>query len=280
MNTYTVPLRVSLTGGGLDIPDRIADRVGFSIAATINKYVYVSVGNSNVDPPFVKPASDLIDALVAGSEYNNLQISWRCDVSLGTGLGASSALLLGVAKHLSRDPIAEVNKIELARGAGYQDAAICGNPGCRVLSYTQDGYSIKESLPLPDSEYFMLVYSNKIHDTSKQHSNRERYSEFYMERLNGIVTESKGALRNKEYNTLGEMINEVHYLKSCNPKYALPETEDYLSAAKKRGAYGGKLCGSGGGGYYLLVIDPAKREVLNEVSDKYGYESVPFTFTD
>ena len=280
MNLYRAPLRIGFTGVATDIPDRIGDHVGFSVCSTIDKYAYVSIETRNTEPSSIDPPFDLFDPLLSKLENRpNTQIKWRCDVSLGTGLGASSSLLVALAKHFSRDPAHLANRVEIERGAGYQDSAMAFYPGCHVLKFRHDGFSIEETLPLPNANHFMLIYSGIQHDTQKQYAVRDAYPTKHIEDNRKRVIMFKDALNNEDYPLVGKVLNQTYRVKCENPTYGIPNMQSFMCDVLHNGAYGGKICGSGGGGHYLLAIDPSKRERLTEISKEYNYEPVSFAFT-
>lgn len=99
------PLRISLGGGGTDLPSYYSRHGGFLIAAAIDQYVYVSVNRRFVDG-FLLKYSQLEEAAtideikhpiirealrLAGIEERNLEITSMVDIPAGTGLGSSAA---------------------------------------------------------------------------------------------------------------------------------------------------------------------------------------------
>ena len=285
MSTYRVPLRVSFTGCATDVPDRIGYYRGASVCASIDKYVEVRITTNNHEPSFIEPSCDLIEDLLEKLPFQadipRMQIRWASDIPLGSGLGGSSALLVAVAKHFFSNPLYQASfasEVELERNAGWQDAAICAYGACRVFKFSRNGFTLTETLSMPQSEYFMLVFSGVYHDTAKQLSHTEPHTQDFIERNAERVRLCRQALYGRNYEMLGKMVNEVHAVKNLNPTYSIDGMDEFIVEMMVNGAYGGTLLGSGGGGHYLLVIDPAKREELNEIVRAYNYQDIPFSF--
>lgn len=285
MAKYRVPLRVSFTGCATDVPDRLGYYRGAAVCASIDKYVEVSITTNNHEPSFIEPSCDLIEKLLEKVPFEadipRMQIRWTADIPLGSGLGGSSALLVAVAKHFFSNPLYQASfasQVELERSAGWQDAAICAYGACRAFKFSRNGFTLTETLAMPESEYFMLVSSGLFHDTAKQLSHTEPHTQDFIERNAERVRLCREALYERNYEMLGKVVNEVHAVKNLNPTYSIAGMDEFLAEMMANGAYGGTLLGSGGGGHYLLVVDPAKREGLNEIIREYNYQDVPFSF--
>src|SRR6476660_5176086 len=97
------PLRITLGGGGTDVPSYYREHGGFLIAAAIDKYVYITVHQTFMEELIVK-YSELervgsVEELkhpivreafmVAGLHSLSLEITSMADIPAGTGLGSS-----------------------------------------------------------------------------------------------------------------------------------------------------------------------------------------------
>ena len=285
MSEYKVPLRVSFTGVATDIPRRIGRHTGYSICAAIDKYVRVSITTNNHEPPFIEPKCDLIDSLLAkipfAADMPRMQIRWDSDIPLGNGLGGSAALLVAVASHFFHNPLHQASvagAVEMERGAGWQDGAICAYGGCRVFQFRHDYFSLSETFCPPSNIDFMLVSTNKTHDTAKQYKNPTPFSQEQIEDSAERVRVFGKALRNNDVVTLGHLLNETYDVKNRAPNYVTPEMESFYREALKNGAYGGKVMGSGGGGHFIFCVDAEDRKRLRKLAQSYGYDDVPFRF--
>ena len=108
------PLRITLGGGGTDLPSYYREQGGFLIAAAIDKYVYITVHQTFIDDLIVK-YSELervgsIDELkhpiireafkVVGLDVHSLEITSMADIPAGTGLGSSGSFTTALLKAL------------------------------------------------------------------------------------------------------------------------------------------------------------------------------------
>ena len=108
------PLRISLGGGGTDLPSFYrANSHGFLIAAAITKYVYLSV-NKNFDDDILLKYSEveraaslddvhhplLRECLRASGVQGRIEVTSTADVPAGTGLGSSGSFAVGALKAL------------------------------------------------------------------------------------------------------------------------------------------------------------------------------------
>src|SRR5438128_11220866 len=108
------PLRISLGGGGTDLPSYYRAHGGFLIAAAIDKYVYINVHRRFVDG-FLLKYSHLEEAATieeikhpiirealrsVGVAERNLEITSMADIPAGTGLGSSRSFTTALLKAL------------------------------------------------------------------------------------------------------------------------------------------------------------------------------------
>src|SRR5439155_26664140 len=99
------PLRITLGGGGTDLPSYYSKYAGFLIAAAIDKYVYITIHETFVDELIVKysrlervTSSDQVEHPIfrealrlMGIPGRSLEISSMADIPAGTGLGSSGS---------------------------------------------------------------------------------------------------------------------------------------------------------------------------------------------
>src|SRR5947209_5937618 len=107
------PLRISLGGGGTDLPSYYQDHSGLVIAAAIDRYVYISVHRRFPAQIFLKYSQmeevDTLDeikhplireALRLVGQSSHLEITSTADIPAGTGLGSSGSFLTALLKAL------------------------------------------------------------------------------------------------------------------------------------------------------------------------------------
>src|SRR5271163_1317057 len=108
------PLRISLGGGGTDLPSYYREHGGFLIAGAINKYVYITLHRTFNDELIVKYSKlervshagqvehpIIREALATlGMDGRFLEISSLADIPAGTGLGSSGSFTTALLKAL------------------------------------------------------------------------------------------------------------------------------------------------------------------------------------
>src|SRR6202163_2598429 len=108
------PLRISLGGGGTDLPSYYREHGGFLIAGAIDKYVYMLVHTvfqrhyrmkyseiEVVDDPAEIRHPILRETLIRHWRGNPLEIASVADVPAGTGMGSSGAYTVCLLKGLA-----------------------------------------------------------------------------------------------------------------------------------------------------------------------------------
>ena len=159
------PLRISLGGGGTDLPSYYREHGGFLIAAAIDKYVYITVHRRFVDGFLLKYSHfeevATIDEIkhpiirealkLAGVQERNLEITSMADIPAGTGLGSSGSFTTALLKALHALRKNLVHPAELAEQAchieleklgepiGKQDQYIAAYGGITCFHFLPDG---------------------------------------------------------------------------------------------------------------------------------------------
>src|ERR1700724_2848463 len=107
------PLRVSLGGGGTDLPSYYREHGGFLVAGAIDKYVYMLLHTvfqrryrmkysemEEVDSPGEIRHPILREVITRHWHGNPIEIASIADVPAGTGLGSSGAYTVCLLKAL------------------------------------------------------------------------------------------------------------------------------------------------------------------------------------
>src|SRR5881227_3724902 len=176
------PLRISLGGGGTDLPSYYRKHGGFLIAAAIDKYVYITVHRRFVDG-FLLKYSNLeevgsIDEIkhpiirealkLAGVQERNLEIASMADIPAGTGLGSSGSFttaLLKALHALRKNPIQPAELAEqaccieieeLREPIGKQDQYIAAYGGITCFEFLLDGRVKASPLNISEETLFNL----------------------------------------------------------------------------------------------------------------------------
>src|SRR5215475_5498246 len=136
------PLRVSLAGGGTDLPSYSCEYGGFLIAGAIDKYVYINIHSRFVDGFLLKYSHMEEAASIEGIRHpiireslrlldiraRNLEITSMADIPAGTGLGSSGSFTTALLKGLHTYKKNLIHPHELAEQACHIEIDILNEP--------------------------------------------------------------------------------------------------------------------------------------------------------
>ena len=276
------PLRISFVGGGSDRPSFYSEEPGACVAAAIDKYVYVSV-NEKYDGAIRAAYSitenvehvrelrhDLIrEALDYMGIRQGIEIHSIADIPGGTGLGSSSAFTVGLLSAIGHDRTParladaacgiELDRCQKPIGKQDQHAAAYG--GLNLLGFSSQGVTVDriacdlERL----SPHCLLLDTGMARQgdagavLAGQQQDRDD-----VRRLAQLAHEFAASLDQGLLRNCGEVMDQAWQIKS---KYCSTVGIDRLyRAAQRFGAWGGKLCGAGGGGFLLFLAPPEKHQ--------------------
>lgn len=310
------PLRISLGGGGTDLPTYYRQRDGgFLVAAAIDKYVYVAA-HTNFEPQILLKYSrvervnhpDDIDhpllreALKAYGIDRGIEVSSMADIPAGTGLGSSGSFTVGVLRALAAykcqfvagtDIAALACDIEIERlGApvGKQDQYIAAVGGVTAFEFHADDRVDVISVPVPDGvrahleENLLLFYTGLRRSASAELSALDEGTKLGDDDLLKNLDEVKHAGRNT-FATLcagdleafaGQLTDQWSLKYRRSPSPIHQRVDAWIRLGLEAGALGGKLVGAGGGGFLLFYAD-AKVDLRGAMAG-LGFEEVGFSF--
>src|ERR1700743_3099137 len=159
------PLRISLGGGGTDLPSYYQAHSGFLVAAAIDKYVYITLHRTFVQELIVKYSKlERVSSvkeiehpiirealLLVGVEALFLEITSMADIPAGNGLGSSGSFTTALLKGLHALKKNLIHPDELAEQAchieidllkepiGKQDQYIAAYGGVTCFNFRKDG---------------------------------------------------------------------------------------------------------------------------------------------
>src|SRR4030081_1574501 len=310
------PLRLSLGGGGTDLPSYYREHSGFLIAAAIDKYVYINVHRRFVDGfllkysnleeaatiadikhPIIREALKLVDI-----HERNLEITSMADIPAGTGLGSSGSFTTALLKAFHALKKNLVHPAELAEQAcqieieklgepiGKQDQYIAAFGGITCLKFMPDGRV--EAWPLKISEetlfnlednllLFFTGYARSASTILKEQDDKSKKSDKSMiENLHFIKELGKQSQRALEGNDLHEFarLMDMHWQRKKERSQGMSNRDinECYDYAMASGALGGKLIGAGGGGFLMFYADEKAR--LRHAMREKGLREVRFKF--
>lgn len=309
------PLRISLGGGGTDLPSYYNDHGGFLIAAAIDKYVYLNIHRRFVDGYLLKYShleeAETIDdikhpivreCLRYVGVPANLEITSMADIPAGTGLGSSGSFTTALLKALHCYRKGLVHPQQLAEEAchieldvlrepiGKQDQFIAAYGGITCFEFDRD-HPVR-AYPLRISEetlfnlednllLFFTGYSRSASAILKEQDEKSRGRDAQMTQNLHFVKElgfrSKEALESGNLLEFGRLM-DVHWQhkKQRSGSMSNPDIDCWYAAAMQNGAVGGKVIGAGGGGF--LAFYAADKMRLRHAMRDLGLREVRFRF--
>jgi len=293
------PLRISLGGGGTDLPSYYRKHSGFVLSAAINRYVYITI-NEAFRPRIILKYSKLEDVerweeiqhpiirealRLTGVTGPYLEIVSLSDIPAGTGLGSSGSFTTALLRALHTMNRTFVPPQELAEQAchieidllkepvGKQDQYISAFGGITCFEFLPDDRVIAEPLKvasqtLANLEDNLLMFftggSRSAADILRDQDTRTRDNSGEMlENLHytkQLGHESRDALLAGDLRRFAELMH-VHWehKKKRSPGMSSGFIDEMYELARARGALGGKLIGAGGGGFLLLYTEDKTR---------------------
>jgi D-glycero-alpha-D-manno-heptose-7-phosphate kinase len=310
------PLRISLGGGGTDLPSYYRKHSGFLIAAAIDKYVYITLHQTFQPGLIVKyskmeQAADVDDVQhpivrealrSVGITEPHLEITSMADIPAGTGLGSSGSFTTALLKalHAYRKNLVhpqglaeQACNIEIERlnePVGKQDQYIAAYGGLTCFQFLPNGhveafplkvtsetlYNLEDNLLL-----FFTGYSRSASSILKDQDSRSRTSDKEMIDNLHFVKElgyqSQEALEAGNLAKFGELMN-VHWehKKRRSGGMSNGDIDRFYQLAMENGALGGKLIGAGGGGFLMFYANDKTR--IRRVMTEQGLREVRFRF--
>lgn len=295
------PLRVSLFGGGSDLPAHYRRHGGAVLSTAVDKSIYVTVSQkfdeavrvsysrteevdhaSQVQHPLVREALTLLD--IGGG----VEITSVADIpAKGTGLGSSSSFTVGLLNSLhaflGRPASAEM----LAREACHVEIERCGEPigkqdqyaaafgGMNFIRFGQDEtVEVNKVICAPHvlanlQDRMLFFYTGITRSASallQEQSAAIGGGNDPSESVNRLAKMAETAyehLSSGETTAMGPLLDEAWSLKrGLNSGVSNPMIDEWYDAAIKAGAEGGKLLGAGGGGFLMFLAEPERHPAI------------------
>ncbi len=310
------PLRISMGGGGTDLPSYYRKYGGFLIAGAINQYVYTLVHQTMIDEMIlkysqmerVKNINEIQHPIIrealrlVGINNINLEITSMADIPAGTGLGSSSTFTCALLKALHAYKKNIIHQNELAEQAchieidllkepiGKQDQHISSYGGINCFTFNKDDtvdvkplkinnetlYNLEDNLLL-----FFTGYSRSASSILKEQDDKSKQNdESMIDNLHHIKQmgyDSKKAVESGDLDKFAEIMN-VHWQikKERSKNMSNGNIDKWYDLALKNGALGGKVIGAGGGGFLLFYSNDNKK--LRHTMAKEGLKEIRFKF--
>jgi len=311
------PFRITLGGGGTDLPAYYSKYGGFIFAAAIDKFMFININVPIVDSlvrvkysisETVKNREELRhdiakEALRLMDIEDSLEIVSMADVPAGTGLGSSSCYAVGLLtglhslkrNYVSLNELAEeACRIEIDRlkkPIGKQDQYMAAFGGLRVLEIEKDGTVKTRAARLTEETADALNRKLLMFYTGLSRSTDAILAEqsLGVRETKGAVVENMHEIKELGYKVLEAaesgnitdigLLFDEHWKrkKKLATNMSNPWLEEIYALAKANGALGGKISGAGGGGFFLFYTEKDHQK-LKEAMKKAGLKEMHFRF--
>jgi D-glycero-alpha-D-manno-heptose-7-phosphate kinase len=310
------PLRISLGGGGTDLPSYYLEHGGFCISAALDKYVYITLHETfdsdiivkysrlervatvaEIQHPLIREALRL-----TGSMDGALEITSMSDIPAGTGLGSSGSFTTALLHALNTLRKTIVTKAELAEQACHIEIDVLGEPvgkqdqyvasfgGLTCFEFAKDGttsvrplrcsqetiYNLEDHLLL-----FFTGYTRSAGSILKDQDDRTKANDSSvldnLHRVKEIGRESGRLLEAGDLRAFGALMHEHWELKrKRRDGMTNSNIDDWYELGRSSGALGGKLIGAGGGGFLMFYTEDTRK--LRHAMREVGLQEVRWRF--
>ncbi len=311
------PFRLTLGGGGTDLPSFYREHGGFVLAVGIDKYMFINVNTPIVDDKvrvrYTK--SEVVDH-VGEVEHTLAREAMKCfgltkgveivsvaDIPAGTGLGSSSCYLVGLLnalRALMQEPVSPQELAEqachieldvLSKPIGKQDQYMAAFGGLTSLTIGASGAVQVEHLPVSAElvealeNNLLLFYTNGTRDATGILARQDAATKKKdggvvgsLKEIKDIGLEISRAIRAGKLHRFGELM-DVHWQTKKRLAHGItnPQIDAWYELAKRSGAIGGKISGAGGGGFLMLYCE-GDRHRLREAMRAAGLRELNFRF--
>lgn len=321
------PLRLGIAGGGTDVSPYADLHTGYILNATIERYAYCTIEDmEDNEVKFITTdqninislSKDRYPFLLDGhlnlhkAVYNKMmkkfnanksiamRITTNCDAPVGSGLGASSTLVVAMIKCFDEYFGAGLDDYQIASLAYQIEREDCNLHGGRQDQYsaTFGGFNFMEFYgenkvlvnPLRIKEWIIceleasiiLYYTGKSRLSGsiidQQILNIEHGTIKHIESMHRIKETAlimKEALLKGDFDSFVENLNLSWESKKCTAKsISNPKIDSIFQSAIDAGALGGKISGAGGGGFMMFFVKPEKKnDVVRLLNSNGGWTS-------
>jgi D-glycero-alpha-D-manno-heptose-7-phosphate kinase len=297
------PFRVTLGGGGTDLPSYYSQYGGFILAAALNKYMFINVNRPVVDDLVrVKYSkSEMVshrdqleheiarEALRITGIERGIELISLADVPAGTGLGSSSCYAVGLLNALHTMKRHLIGLQELAEEACYLEIEVLRKPigkqdqymavfgGITILEIACDGKVKVSPAPVSQATVDDLERNLLLFYTGTTRSNLDILAEQSqgvtegaasvvdsLHRIKEMGYEIKEMLARGNLTDFGLAMDKHWQLKKrMSNKISSPIFDQFYELAKGNGALGGKISGAGGGGFFTFYTENRHQQLRN-----------------
>jgi D-glycero-alpha-D-manno-heptose-7-phosphate kinase len=309
------PMRITLGGGGTDLPSYYESHGGIVLSAAISRYIYISVNSTFTNDYFLKySALERVDK-VAQIEHPimrevltrhdigpRVEIVSTADIPAGTGLGSSGSFTVGLLKavhsverhHVTAADLGreacEIEIESLGRAVGKQDQYAAAFGGVTRFDFEPDGSVRTDGAGISrdtadDLESNLLMfftgYSRDADRVLTEQVTKSNDGDPAMidnlHHVKDLGLRSIAALERGDLDRFGDLMDEHWQVKKArSASMSNPRIDHFYDVGRQHGARGGKLVGAGAGGFLLFYAEDPQR--LRCVMREEGLSEMRFTF--
>jgi D-glycero-alpha-D-manno-heptose-7-phosphate kinase len=310
-------VRITLGGGGTDLASFYERFGGFLIAATIDRYVFISANKrfydsirlSYSETEIVNSVDEIKhnifrEALRLLGFENGIELVSIADVPANCGLGTSCAFTVSLLNALHAYKREFVTQRHLAEEAchieigvlkepiGKQDMFASAYGGVTCFTFERDGNVIVEPIRMSDETMEQLESRLMLFHTGVERSASEILSVQNqktkdndaqvvesLKRIKEIGLESRKVLESGDLDAFGELL-DVHWRtkRNLSDKVSDPHMDECYELAIRKGALGGKLIGAGGAGFFMFYCRDVDKLRLSNAMREAGLKPMRFNF--
>jgi len=317
------PVRISFGGGGTDLPGYYSRFGGAVLSTSINKYFYTilqkrSDGQIQVISSDLRlmetwhdmsrmdvNRSELAIPLAAIQEIGldiSVDLFLASEIGVGTGLGSSASVCVGVLKTLATYLDLPFSKYELAEQAFHIARTVLGKPvgkqdeyaaafgGLNFISFHSDGSTSVEPIDLSLADLreleanLMLFFTGVAHDSWTLLQEQERTtgpgggSEVEpLHEARRIADDMRRALIKHDLRSFGALLHDGWEAKKrVSSHISTPLIDEAYALARENGTLGGKIAGAGGGGFLLLFCAQKDQAKVRGALARIGLKEMTF----
>lgn len=322
------PMRIGFFGGGTDVSPYAEEHGGKVLNCTINLFVrcmlrpvqepgitirsldLAEVSRLVSDRPWdgrLALPQAVLDALLGDRPHQatrqaGFEITMFSDAPPGSGLGSSSALVVGMLKLLTAayggtsDPhtLAElayrIERVDLGIPGGRQDQYAAAFGGMCVYHFGKERVIVEPVLADPaallELESSLIIGYIGDRRSLRYHLMQDQVRRLkegdtlrYHDETKAFVDTAIALLRGQRIEDFGRLLHDAWEVKKAfSPHIAPPLVEEVYEIARQHGAWGGKITGAGGGGFMVFACPFDRRLELERILGEKGVQVRPFSF--
>lgn len=311
------PFRITLGGGGTDLPSYYENYGGFIFSFALNKYMFITVKRPFADKLIrlkynisetVKKVPELKhdiarECLTKLDIKDSIDVVSMADIPAGSGMGSSSSYTVGLLnalhtmkrEYLSLQELAEeacdIEMYRLKKPMGKQDQYLASFGGFTVLEIAKNGYVTVKRAKISDStidglksnllSFYTGVQRKNIGILAQQNKAAEDSKKEVLDSLHYIKDSGYKILdivESGNISELGLMFDEHwKHKKKLAKGITNPQFDEIYEIAMRNGALGGKISGAGGGGFFLFYCEK-NQDQLRKAMSEAGLKEMRFDF--